>query len=236
LTTQSSSVNAQQLYDRVWHDGFQQGIEDFGDLEMSLEFIRRTGLLQHSHTILEIGSGIGRLCDALMKLGYTHLTGTDISKAAVEYGKQKFSQINLQHMDATRLEFLNQSFDIALSFDLVEHIPDLSRHLAEVHRILKPGGKYLLQTPNLFSNALYCTIRYRGLGWRQYHPSLQTHWSLRDKLLQAGFTAVEFVRMPVVSDYRAQFLPGSGGKLLKMIPWDKLPLLLQTNYYVIAHR
>lgn len=236
MDTKFSPANAEQLYDQVWSSSIQKGIEDFGDLEMSLQFIQRTSLLEPWHSILEVGAGIGKLCDALVRLGYTNLIGTDISKAAIEYGKQKFGQINLSHMDVTRLEFPDQSFDIVLSFDLVEHIPNIGLHFAEVYRTLKPGGKYLLQTPNLFCNALYCTLRYQGLAWRQYHPSPQTHWSIHRKLLQSGFEKVEFIKMPLLSGYKSQFLPHGTGNLLKIIPWRKLPLLLQTNYYVVAHR
>jgi len=229
-------MNAQQLYDQVWNTGLEAGIEELGDDEMSLQFINAIELLRQSDTILEIGCGSGNLCNELIQLGFKNIIGTDISNAALNYGHQKYEHLDLRLMDATCLEFPDNTFEAVLSFDLVEHIPAVNCHLAEVYRVLKPGGKYLFQTPNLFSNAIFCTIKFRGFSWRKYHPSLQTYWGLRRRLLDLGFTSVTFERMPFLSSHKVQLVSPFIGTILKIIPWQKLPLLLQTNYYVVAYR
>jgi 2-polyprenyl-3-methyl-5-hydroxy-6-metoxy-1,4-benzoquinol methylase len=227
----------QQLYDRVWDTGIQTGREDYGDLDVSLRFIEMTGRVQPSQNpaILDIGCGFGRLCHALAERGYTYVTGTDISKVAIEHGLRQFPGLDLRLGDALKLDFPDSAFDTVLSFDVIEHLPDVDRHLAEVYRVLLPRGSYLFQTPNLFSNAVYCTITYRGFGWRKYHPSLQTVWSLRQKLRGAGFTKVEFYRMPASPD-KVQLVASGVRTLLNAIPWHRLSLLLQTNYYVAASK
>jgi SAM-dependent methyltransferase len=230
-------MDAQQLYDRLWDNGIQTGREDYGDLVISLRFIEMTGRVPQSQNpaILDIGCGLGRLCYALSDRGYTHVTGTDISKVAIAHGLRKFPGLDLRPGDALKLDFPDSSYDAVLSFDVIEHLPGVERHFAEVYRVLRPGGNYLFQTPNLFSNAVYCTITHRGFGWRKYHPSLQTVWSLRHKLHNAGFTNVEFYRMPASPD-KVQLVVSGVRTILNAIPWHRLPLLLQTNYYVAASK
>jgi SAM-dependent methyltransferase len=196
-----------------------------------------SGRLQQSQNpaILEIGCGFGRLCHALSERGYAHVTGTDISKVAIEHGQRKFPGLDLRLGDALKLDFADGSFNTVLSFDVIEHLPGVERHLAEVYRVLRPGGSYLFQTPNLFSNAIYCTITYRGFGWRKYHPSLQTVWSLRQRLRNAGFTKIEFYRMPASPD-KVQLILPELRRIMKLIPWHRVPLLLQANYYVAASK
>ncbi|MEJ2432582.1 MAG: ATP-grasp domain-containing protein, partial [Pseudolabrys sp.] len=68
------------------------------------------------------------------------------------------------------------------SFDLFEHIAQIDRHVSEVARVLRPGGSYLFQTPNKYSNATYETLWTKSLQWRRYHPSLHSPGQLRRRL------------------------------------------------------
>ena len=80
-----------------------------------------------------------------------------------------------------------EQFDLVLSFDVIEHIPDTERHLLEVRRVLKPGGSYLLQTPNKWTNSIFETIRWRSVSkWRVDHCSLHTYRQLRQRLAVVG--------------------------------------------------
>lgn len=49
--------------------------------------------------------------------------------------------------DATQLTYADDSFDIALSFEVLEHIPDYHRALEETARILRPGGRFYFTAP-----------------------------------------------------------------------------------------
>jgi ubiquinone/menaquinone biosynthesis C-methylase UbiE len=50
--------------------------------------------------------------------------------------------------DATSLEFADASFDTVVSFETIEHLTDVAAYLDEVCRVLKPGGSFLVSTPN----------------------------------------------------------------------------------------
>jgi len=61
--------------------------------------------------ILEIGCGIGKLCDALHDMRYQNITGVDISSSAIAFGRNRFAHLNLHCMDAMSLTFPSESFD-----------------------------------------------------------------------------------------------------------------------------
>lgn len=50
--------------------------------------------------------------------------------------------------DATCLEFRDEEFDFVYSYHVLEHIPEYMKALAEMHRVLKKGGTWLVGTPN----------------------------------------------------------------------------------------
>ncbi len=226
----------QDLYDRGWRGGLEGGKEQRGNLRTNLDFLARTGLLKPGDRVLEIGCGIGAVVSELAGQGY-HVTGTDISRVAIEYGLAKYGSLDLQVQPAEELAFADGQFDVVLSFDLFEHIARIDRHVSEVHRVLKPKGYYLFQTPNKCSNATFETLAHRSLKWRRYHPSLHTPGQLRRRLTGHGFD-VRFVKMNAINEFTRPKLQKLGplGSLIAKVNFEKLPLVLQTNLYVIAQR
>lgn len=224
------------LYDKSWGGGLDRGKEQRGNLQINLDFLAQTGRLQASDNILEIGCGIGTVVFELSRQGYD-ITGTDISSVAVEYGLAKYGDIRLEVQPAETLAFDDEAFDVVLSFDLFEHIASIDRHVAEVRRVLKPGGCYLFQTPNKLSNAVFETLSHKSLRWRRYHPSLHTPRQLRRRLTRHGFD-VRFIKMDPINAYTKAKLKKLGplGALVKRIDFTRLPLGLQTNLYVIAKK
>jgi SAM-dependent methyltransferase len=58
------------------------------------------------------------------------------------------AKITVQHMSADALEFADDTFDVVTTIEVLEHVNDLDRAIAEIHRVLKPGGRFLVTTPN----------------------------------------------------------------------------------------
>lgn len=93
--------------------------------------------------LLEIGCGIGMDSVQLSKCGFK-VTAVDLTKTAIEVA-QEFARIRNQEIDfrvgnSERLEFADGSFDNVYSFGVLHHTPDIDAAIAEVHRVLKPGG------------------------------------------------------------------------------------------------
>jgi ubiquinone/menaquinone biosynthesis C-methylase UbiE len=94
---------------------------------------------------LEIGSGTGYFSLNLMQLGLVeHLTATDISPGMLGELRATAARLGLEARtevtDAERLPFEDGSFDLAFGHAVLHHLPDLQAGLAELHRVLRPGG------------------------------------------------------------------------------------------------
>jgi len=229
--------NEQECYDESWSKGLATGREEYGNLHTNLEFLEEVNLLKPSDRVLEIGCGIGSLVFELSKQG-CNITGIDISHKAISHGLQKYGDIKLQVQAAESLPYENESYDFVLSFDLFEHIPQADKHVSEVSRVLRTGGYYLFQTPNKYSNIIWETLQTKSLRWRQYHPSLHSPAQLRRRLSEHGFE-VRFVKMNPISEYnikKVQMLGPTISYIFKHINFRRLPLILQTNLYVIAEK
>lgn len=61
-------------------------------------------------------------------------------------------------MDARELSFEDNSFDLVYSFHALEHIPKPQRALAEINRVLRPGGIYCVGTPNRTRAVAYLSV------------------------------------------------------------------------------
>lgn len=226
----------QEHYDKAWVKGLEAGKEELGNLQTNLEFLAKTDLLKPADRILEVGCGTGSLVAALTERGHD-IVGTDISPAAVQYGRAKHGNVRLEVSPAEELGYGDASFDQVLSFDLLEHVVEVDRHLDEVHRVLRAGGHYLFQTPNKWSNILFEVLRTKSFGWRRYHPSLHTPGQLRRRLRRHGFS-VRFVKMNPINEFTLRKVRQLGpiGGVLRYVDFRRLPLCLQTNLYVVARK
>jgi SAM-dependent methyltransferase len=211
---------------------------DRGNFSSNLHFLKKTGLLDRNKRILEIGSGVGHLVNYLFHEGY-QIEGTDVNQEYINFAQREFG-LSLSHMNGEKLDYPDQNFDLVLSFDVFEHIPDSNRHLQEVKRVLKPGGYYLLQTPNKFTNAPFGIIKNRSLSkYKEYHCSLHSYWQLKRRFKANGFD-LHFLAVPVVNDFFKakvrKFLGWPGLILIKIINVDKLPMFFKPNFYLVAKK
>jgi ubiquinone/menaquinone biosynthesis C-methylase UbiE len=101
--------------------------------------------------LLDIGTGPGRLLIALRRLApELELTGVDISEAMVAQAAANMAaaglsdKVRVQQAGAKQLPFEDNSFDIVISTASLHHWKQPQESMAEVHRVLKPGGFALL--------------------------------------------------------------------------------------------
>ena len=211
--------------------------DDYGNFDANLRFLSEAGVPRPGDRVLEIGSGKGRLLQALRQRGVQAL-GVETNASMVQESRRLFGDLPLQQIDGTRLPFDDGEFDVVLSFDVFEHIPDSDAHLREVRRVLKPGGLYLLQTPNKWTNSVFETLRWRSFtAWRADHCSLHSYGGIRRRFGAHGFSTT-FYKIPVVTDFFRwkirRYLGPFGLILLKIVNPDRLPHPLRTNFYVRA--
>lgn len=95
--------------------------------------------------ILEIGCSGGVLIRQLRADGYQRVTGIDISPDAIAICLK--AGLDAQLMDASRLAFPADSFDVITASDILEHLADETQALREWGRVLKPGGALVIFVP-----------------------------------------------------------------------------------------
>jgi len=224
----------EQMYERSWEHSIAAGKEQHGNLEVNLAFLVVVDLVKARMDVLEVGCGIGTVVDWLRRKG-CRAQGTDISAQAVEYGRAKYPGIELEAEPAEQMSWADGSFDVVLSFDVVEHLVDVDVHLEEVRRVLRAGGCYLLGTPNKYCSAFFDTVRKRDFSWKKSHPSLQSWRGLRRRMERCGFSC-RFVKMNPVSEFTLAKLKRYGflSWLVQRINVAKLPLELQSYFYVVG--
>jgi len=97
--------------------------------------------------ILEIGVGPGSTLDFYPPR--TRLVGIDISRAMIERAREKAANINsgcrfdFRVMDASRLEFPDNYFDIVMAAYVITTVQDPHQVCREIHRVVKPGGQII---------------------------------------------------------------------------------------------
>lgn len=100
-----------------------------------LKRIERLAVLEPGMRVLEVGCGQGHLTKALAERG-VDIVGIDANPRAAEVAEHS----SVRHMRAEALEFGDGSFDLVISVHAIEHIPELGKALAEMSRVLVPGG------------------------------------------------------------------------------------------------
>ena len=104
----------------------------------------------HPQTILDIATGTGDLAIMMGQNTDAKITGLDLSSGMLEVGRKKVKEANLDHRiemvqgDSENLPFPDNTFDcITVSFG-VRNFENLEKGLAEINRVLKPGGTFII--------------------------------------------------------------------------------------------
>lgn len=116
-----------------------------------LQLIERYGGPLAGRRILDLGSGMGGTSVALALAG-AHPLAFEYNRAYCEIIRLRAARYQL-HMPVLNgagewLPFADASFDLAISWDVVEHVQNPAQLLAELARVLKPGGRVLLTVIN----------------------------------------------------------------------------------------
>ncbi|MBQ3032872.1 MAG: methyltransferase domain-containing protein, partial [Deferribacterales bacterium] len=100
--------------------------------------------------ILDIASGEG-YGSALLSFSAAKVTGVDIDMQAVIHASRKYKRDNIKFVQGSgeNIPFDNHRFDVVVSFETIEHIENPYKMVEEVKRVLKPGGIYIVSTPNI---------------------------------------------------------------------------------------
>ncbi|WP_432067597.1 SAM-dependent methyltransferase [Streptomyces sp. C10-9-1] len=173
-----------ELYDRLTLNAMREGTFntnvhigywDTPDSEASIEdamdrltdvFIERMGVDGSSH-VLDLGCGVGGPGLRVVDRTGARITGISISEEQIRTANQLAAEAGVadravfQHGDAMKLPFADGSFDAVMALESLCHMPDREQVLAEISRVLVPGGRLVLT--DVFERAPRKEVRHPGI-------------------------------------------------------------------------
>ena len=150
--------------------------------------------MKKSNKLLDVGCGRGDFSKGFKELGLL-VSGLDVIKSQSEMLKD--IEIKYANIENDKFPFNDETFDIIFSKSVIEHLRNPDNFIKEIHRLLKPGGRIIILTPDWQSQRLIFYDDYTHC-----HP--YTPISLRDLLKIHGFKEVSseiFYQLPVLWKY-----------------------------------
>lgn len=139
-------------YDKLWEEKLndQQWLENDGKGRVAecADYLKKSGFLKANNNILDIGCGRGTLGHYIDCIDI-NLCGIDISINAVAEAVRVYKKADCINLNGENIPYENDFFDIAVSLDVIEHVLDPTLLIREIFRVIKPGGYFILSTPNI---------------------------------------------------------------------------------------
>jgi SAM-dependent methyltransferase len=114
-------------------------------MHVELPLVLRLFGVARTARVLDLGSGRGFGLAALAAHGFHKLFGIDLDQSALTHADQS-PRIRLCCADACALPIASESVDVVFDFGTSYHVHDAARALAEIQRVLRPGGTYIHET------------------------------------------------------------------------------------------
>lgn len=184
--------------------------------------------------VLDVACGSGYGTHLLAERGAKEVCGVDISKEAIEYAKEKYvhEAVSFHSASAAELPFQDDVFDVIVSFETIEHLPDDVRaaYLAEMQRVLAPGGVVIISTPNK-----EITTPWKDKPNNPYHVLEYTEAALGKELRDAGFAIAEMWGQRLVHVALTWFFVRKGIRLIEVLLRKKFAFYSEASGPGVVH-
>ncbi len=154
--------------------------------------------------VLDVGCGAGVEVVRFARAG-AHVTGVDIAESAITLARQNLEQqglgARLLVADGEHLPCPNEAFDLVFAHGVVQYTGDDSRMVAEIHRVLRPGGLAVFQGYNRVSWLNVLSKLMKTPLEHEDAPQLKRYSASEFRALLRPFDTVDLVfeRFPVKS-------------------------------------
>jgi SAM-dependent methyltransferase len=127
--------------------------------------------LANTDRVLEVGFGAGYGTPILAGVCGS-VVGIDVEQQAVDHASSEYAEPNVSFKlyDGTTIPFDDNSFDIVVSFQVIEHVVDDAHFVGELCRVLKPGGRLYISTPNRLTRLEPGEKPFNRFHVREYSP------------------------------------------------------------------
>jgi SAM-dependent methyltransferase len=164
-----------EAVNRWWQEGFTAGADPEYE-EQILPLAREH--LAGSRWVLDVGTGEGQLARLAADLpGVEEVVGLDPTAAQLRAARQRGGGPNFVRAEAARIPFSEARFDAVVACLVFEHIDDVDAAIAEVGRVLAPGGRFLF-----FLN--HPLLQAPGSGWVDDQILEEQYWRIGPYLIE----------------------------------------------------
>jgi len=138
-----------------------------------LEFFRKRGE-PSGQKVLDLGAGQGALTREFYQMGH-EVHACDLFPEVF-----RFEAVECRKVDVTSVfPYPDGMFDLVIAVEVTEHILDHEVFFSEIHRILKPGGKLYVSTPNILSMKSRFRFLFRGFPYGFGALNMENHDGLQ---------------------------------------------------------
>jgi methionine biosynthesis protein MetW len=241
-----AASTARGYYDSYWEtEGWQ----------LTLPAELRELLAEHvgaDDRCLDVGCGDGQTTGVWLQEHAGSYVGVDVSESAVRMAAERGLDARLVD-DAAELPFADESFELATGIEVLEHLFEPQKALAEVVRVLRPGGRLIITVPNAahWRNRVDLAMlgRWNPRGdhlsatqpWRDPHIRFFTVDGVTRLIGRCGFEVLDrggFVEHPLLHHVpglrllsRSKTASPIGRKAARL-----MPRVLSTNAYVVGRK
>jgi SAM-dependent methyltransferase len=162
--------------------------------------------------VLDLGSGEGYGAALLAQTAST-VTGIDIDAKTVEHARANYPGVDFRAGSATDLSaFADDAFEAVVAFEMIEHVAEQEQVLAEIARVLAPGGLLVMSTPE----------RQAYSDDRDFHNPFHAR-----ELTQAEFGELLGRHFRAVSLFAQRAIAGSRIDALGQAGWEHVSLAIE---------
>jgi 2-polyprenyl-3-methyl-5-hydroxy-6-metoxy-1,4-benzoquinol methylase len=182
-TTLQKNTLADEHVHKLWESGFRSPRNELF-YELAFERILAKTQAPPGSVFLEVGCGPGFHAMRLARRGY-RVKAVDFSDAALGAARENVRAAGLEHLvdidreDLIDLSYADHSFDYALCWGVLMHVPELERAIEQLSRVIAPGGQLIVHEGNVHSPEAIAILTAKRIARRpglRRTPAGVEHW------------------------------------------------------------
>jgi len=154
------------------------------------QFDTFSSVLRKDTKFLEIGPSHGGILNNVLGYGVATCDVVEPNKQDSQYLKNKYPSVKIHNSLLEHADLVKDNYDVAVSFEVLEHTTNPAEFLTKIQQSLKKGGNVVLEVPNHNDVLLSCykkNIGYKDFYYHKAHIHYFTEQSLKELCEKCGF-------------------------------------------------